>query len=128
MKASTQSSPVIERYVKPAMPIATVVLLLSVFKHDKQPSAFSLTAVFVVSAMILWFGRRWIRRAPLMDWTAILLWYYLEFTVGSFALKATVTIGILFLIASIPFLLFLLYDLLVRQPRIKSFRGRAELL
>jgi hypothetical protein len=115
------------RFVKPAVPIVIVLLLLYAFNQAAKPTLFEAVVASVICGAILWFGWSWIRRNVVAKWIGILLTAYLALILGLFALGVVLAIGPLLgwlLLLALP---FLVYDLFFRQPHKGRFaRARAE--
>jgi hypothetical protein len=125
MKSSSMA--IIERFVKPVVPIVLILLLIFAFNQEASPTPLAGVLVFLICGIILWFGWNWVRRNIVAKWIGILLAVYLAFVLSLTAIGIALGIGLLVLLPFLLVLPFLLYDLLFRQPRKGRFaRARAE--
>ncbi len=126
MKASTDNTAIVERFVKPAIPIVIVLLLLFALTQDKHPPVFAIGAVFVVCGIVLWLGWGWVRRNVVAKLVGVVLTAYLVLILGLLALGIALRIGLVLLLLFLVALPFLVYDLFFRQPHKGRFaRARA---
>jgi hypothetical protein len=115
------------RLLKPAIPIAVVLLLMFALGSDPDAGPFTTVVVFALCAAILWLGWSWVRRSVVTKWIGLLLTVLLTLVLGLVVLGLTLQLGLLLLLLLLLTIPFLVYDLFFRQPHKGRFsRARAE--
>ena len=115
------------RLLKAAIPIAIVILLLSLLGRSSFADPSTTIGIFVVCALILWFGWDWVKQNSLMKWSGIILAVILGVVLGLVAVGLSLRIGLIALVLLLLAMPFLIYDLFFRQPHKGRFsRARAE--
>jgi hypothetical protein len=112
----------VERFVRGAVPLAVVCILLLGFKPDSSQPKAAPVLLLAVSGAALWLGWNPIQRNVGTRWLGRLLAAYLGVMLGAVAVGVVLQVGIMLLPLFLLALPLLLYDLLFRSP----YKGRFE--
>jgi hypothetical protein len=121
-EAESQSYGPIKRFVRGAIPLVVVCLLIFGLGPKSPQNHVMVLVLFVMSAAVLWFGWNSIRRCVGTRWLGVLLAAYLGFVLGIYALGLVLRVGLVLLPLFLLALPLLIYDLLFRS----SYKGRFE--
>jgi len=115
------------RFIKGAVPLFAILLILLAFSQNSGSSMFCTACVFALCALILWFGWNWIRQNLITKWVAIVLAVHLAFVLAMMVLGIALGLGMLLMVLFLAATPFLIYDLFFRSPYKGRFsRMRAE--
>jgi hypothetical protein len=109
-------SGVVRRFVLGALPILTVCALLWILAAESSPGPAAITSIFVVCAIILWFGWSSIRRNTATRWLAFPLIALVGVVLGGWVLGIAIGVAAWLGAALCLALPYLIYDLLFRAP------------
>ena len=109
-----------QRFLWGAFPIALVCLIHWALGLDTAPSTITVVGTFAISAAILWFGWRAVRRNVVTRWLGIFVAVYLGLFLGIFAIGIAVRFAAVLAVAFLVAAPFVFYDLFFRAP----FQGR----
>ncbi len=109
-----------ERFVRGALPVVVVCLLLWGLSKDSSPQPITVAAVFAACGLVLWFAWSAIRGNLATKWLGAFLAFWVGLVLVLFSFWTAIGLSIFLFVFFLVALPFLLFDLLFRAP----FEGR----